>query len=557
MASNQNSSAGVYTNTNDYSYTTPPLSSSVYAVVGESSRGPINQRIKVLSGDDYAALFGARNPKYGWMGYVVGPVAKYSNQGIVVRIVNGAKHAVATLSVDSAKATSPKIALTNYVDSNGNQVGVEDVKTLGFLPTAVTNGNVLGYFRAENPGAWNNGLAIAVVPDNPRGLDPIADRNLYNPKQFRVQVWENYVAGAAPVEEHLVTFDYNVDEFNKQTFICDVLETNSTRIRFIKNDYFTANIDFVTSAFVYMGGGSDGIRCTEDMYATAIQAHFSDPESIRVNLLVDTYGGYIVHNMLARTAKLHVNCHALSWCPNTYKSVAQIVNYRQNTLNINTSKMSLHTGAVIVYDTDTKRKLTIPSIGFVAAAFADMDNRHGSWFAPAGIDASASLDILGLETVFDQEDRDALTRAQVNYIRKMPEGADLKYALWEAQTLYNLNSAFQNIHIERLTGYVLDYSQRISRRALFDPNDAVLREQVKTWIETVLTQVRNGGGLRTLNGSAGFQVICDSTNNSDTSIANGDLVVDMVLDPANIVRRLHVRFNINPKGSTATNITAV
>ena len=557
MASNTNSSAGVYTNTNDYSYTTQPLSSSVYGVVGEASRGPINKRVSTLSKDDYAAIFGANNPKYGWMGYVVGPVATYSNQGYVVRIVNGAKHAVAALTVDSASAAVPKLALTNYVDDDGNIVGVEDVDTLGFLPTDVTNGNVLGYFRAENPGAWNNGLAIAIVPNNPRGLDAVSDKLLYNTKQFRVQVWENYVAGATPIEEHLVTFDYAVDEYNKQTFIADVLELNSSRIRFVKNDYFTGDIEFLTSAFVYMKGGIDGSRCTESQYAQAYEDYFSDPESLRINLLIDTYGGYIVHNSLARTAKKHVNCHALAWCPNTYKSVASIVNYRQNTLNVNTSKMSLHTGAVIVYDTDTKRKLTIPSIGYVAAAFADMDNRYGAWFAPAGIDASACLDILGLETVFDQEDRDALTRAQVNYIRKLPEGADLKYALWEAQTLYNLNSAFQNIHIERLTGYILDYSQRLCRRGLFDPNDDVLRQQITTWIEAILVQVRNNRGLRTTNGSSGFELICDSRNNSNTTIANGDLVVDMVLDPANIVRRMHVRFNINPKGSTATNISSV
>lgn len=557
MASNTNSSAGVYTAKKDYSHTTTPLSSSTYATVGESARGSINQRVPVYNKDDFDALFGVRNPKYGWMGYVVGPVANYSSLGYVVRIVNGAKHAVATLSVDSASALVPKLALNNYVDSNGTIVGVEDVDTLGFLPTDPTNGNVLGYFRAENPGAWNNGLAIAIVPNNPRGLDPVSSRNLYNTKQFLVQVWENYRAGAAPVEEHLVTFDYAVDDYNNQTFIVDVLERESTRIRFVKNDYFTANIDFLTTAFVYMKGGDDGIRCTEDMYAQAYKDHFSDPESLRINLLLDTYGGYIVHNTLAQVAKLHVNCHALGWVPNIYKSVASIVNYRQNTLNINAAEMSLYSGAVYIYDTATKRKLTVPCLGYVASAYADMDNRFGAWFAPAGIQASASLDILGLETVFDQEDRDALTKAQVNYIRKLPEGADLKYAIWEAQTLYNLPSAFQNVHIERLTGYVLDYAQRISRRGLFDPNDAVLREQIKTWIETVLIQVRNGRGLRTLNGSAGFEIICDSRNNTDTSIANGDLVVDMILDPANTVRRLHVRFNINPKGSTATNIPAV
>ena len=555
MANNTNSSAGVYTSVRDYSLRATPLSSSVYAAVGEAERGDINVRVPVLDDEDYTAKFGKRAIKYGWLGYVVDPVAKYSNQGYVVRIVNGAKHAVATLSVDSAVATVPKISLDNYVDSNGNIQGVDNLNTLGFLPTSPINQNVLGYIRASNPGAWNNGLAVSIQPSVPRGLNAVADRGLYNTKQFKVSVWENYIAGANPDEMHIVTLDPSMDEYNVQQCIVDVLERDSTRIRFIRNEYFTADMDFLTATFVYMKGGEDGARCTEAQYAQAYIDHFSDSESIRVNLFLDTLGGYIVQRAMVQVADQHVNGHVIGWCHNQYKSVAQVVNYRRNTLNVNTRKMSLYTGAAIVYDQHTKRKLTVPITGFVAAIYADIDNRRGCWFAPAGIDASASLDILGLETVYDQEDRDALTRAQVNYIRKLPEGAALKYALWEAQTLYNLTSAFQNVHIERMVGYVLDMSQRLCRAGLFDPNDAILREYLKSLVESVLIDVRDGRGLRTLNGSNGFTVICDETNNTASTIANGDLVLDMVLDPANTVRRLHVRWNINPKGSTATNIS--
>ena len=554
----KHTSAGVYTHVRDFSLRAIALSSAIYGAVGESSRGSINKRVPVMDDVDYTTKFGKRHPKYGFLGYVVDPIAKYSNQGYVVRIVNGAKHAVASLTVDSVNSKVPKLNLAKYVDEQGKAKGVVDVEEIGFLPTDPTNKNILGYFRAENPGAWNNGLSISVQSAAPKGIDAVVgrDNGLYDSKTFIVKVWENYNMLATPDETHTCCFNHKLDEFNTQLFICDVLERGSNLIRFVKNEYFEADIDFVTSAFTYMEGGEDGERCTEDQYAQAYKDHFSDSESLRINMLLDTYGNYIVHRAIIATAEKHVNCHGLLWCHNQYKSVAQIVNYRKNTLNVSTRHASLYTGAVRIFDTHIKRQLIVPCIGFVGAIYADVDNRMGSWFAYAGIDASASLNILGLETVHDQEDRNALTLAQVNYIRKLPAGAGADYALWEQNTLYSLPSAFRNVHVQRMVGYVLDMSQRLCRAGLFDPNNGVLRNTIKTWVEDILNTVRDGGGLRTLNGSNGYQVICDDNNNNSQTIAAGDLVLDMVLDPANTVRRLHIRWNLNPKGSRSTDLSA-
>ena len=547
------SSAGVYTAVKDLSVGAASLSTSVVGIVGQARRGPVNQRVDVRGEDDLKNIFGAKDPKYGLGLYLALPVAKQTNQLKYVRIAKNAKYAVGVLTVDDASALQPVLRISPYTDDNGNVVGIDDPAQLGFLPTDPLNDNIIGYVVLENPGIWNNQMSLQIRPACPRGLNPFDDRTKYNTKLFYIDEYENYQAGSNPVNSYQCSlFDYK-DEFDRQYRIDYAMENESANFRFIRNPYFTTNIDFFTTDFIFFQGGSDGDTVSSDDYAKAYQEYFGDPEEVRVTLLLSPTQDYIIHRGMKAAAAAHINCFVICGIPSDQQSVSKAIRYRRQTLNVNDTNMALYTPDIKVFDQDTARYLTMSNVGQVCAVFCATDNNRGTWFAPAGITASSVLDFIGLTQKYDQDDRDALTREQVNYIRKLPDISGGGYAVWEASTQYNQNSAFQQIQIQRMVAYVLEVCHRTCKVGLFDPNDSILRENLKAIVEKFLEEIKLARGLRGGNsGSKGYQVVCNEVNNTPQSIANGDLILDIVLDPTRTTKRLIYRFNINPAGSTST-----
>lgn len=550
------SSAGVYTGVRDLSVGATSLSTSVVGIVGQARRGPVNQRVDVRNEDDLKNIFGAKDPKYGLGLYMALPVSKQTNQLKYVRVTKNAKYAAGVLTVDDPTAVQPVLRLTPYTDEDGNIVGIDDPAQLGFLPNDPLNENIIGYVVLENPGDWNNNMSMQIRPATPRGLDPFDDRTKYNTKLFYIDEYENYQAGSNPVNSYQCTlFDYS-DEFSRQYRIDDVMVNESSNFRFIRNQYFTTDIDFFTTDFLFFQGGADGDTVTSDQLASAYQTYFGDPEEVRVTLLISPTQDYIIHRGMKAAAAAHINCFVICGIPSTEQSVAKAIRYRRQTLNVNDTNMALYTPDIKIFDEDTARYLTVANVGQVCAVFAFTDNNRGSWFAPAGITASQVLDFYGLTQKYDQDDRDAMTREQVNYIRKLPDVSGGGFAVWEANTQYNQNSAFQQIQIQRMVAYVLEVCHKTCKVGLFDPNDDILRGYLKGIVERFLEEIKLARGLRGgSSGSQGYVVVCDENNNTNQTIANGDLILDIVLDPTRTTKRLIYRFNINPSGSTSTSLS--
>lgn len=552
------SSAGVYTARKDLSVGAFSPSTAVVGMAGMARKGKINTPVPIRSKDDLKNIFGLKDPKYGFGLYVAHPISKQTNELYYVRLVNGAKYAVIALTVDDPTESIPQYRLTNYVDDNGDIVGITDPNELGFLATDALNDNLVGYFLLENPGQWNNEVAIRIRSNVPLGLDAYSNRSAYNDKLFKLDVYFNYAEGSAPAETYVLCLNQYQDDLNRQYEIVYALENESETIRFKKNPYFIRNHDpaFYVSDFGYFQGASDGQAATTDQLAKAYLDHYSDPEELRVTLLVSPgIDNHVIHRAMQQAASQHINCHAIMYAPKDSQTVNRYIRYRKQTLNLNTPNASLYSPDCRVFDEDTGRYLEFSGAGQVAAVYCFTDNNRGTWFAPAGIQASSVLDIIGLTQKYDQDDRDALTREQLCYIRKLPVQIGGGFAVWEASTLLNAPSAFQQIQIQRMVGYVLEQAHSLCMTGLFDPNDAVLREHLKGGTEDFLEEIKLARGLRGgESGSDGYAVVCDETNNTPQTIQNGDLILDIVLDPTRTTKRIIYRFTLNPKGSRSATL---
>ncbi|MNV23238.1 Phage tail sheath protein [compost metagenome] len=77
----------------------------------------------------------------------------------------------------------------------------------------------------------------------------------------------------------------------------------------------------------------------------------------------------------------------------------------------------------------------------------------------------------------------------------------------------------------------------------FNPNDRFTQLTLVNICGDFLRPIRAGRGLYD------FEAICDSRNNKADDIANGDLVLDVYVDPVIPAKRIHVTSHIMPTGT--------
>tara|TARA_B100000214_G_scaffold357534_2_gene317227 strand:+ start:29978 stop:31624 length:1647 start_codon:yes stop_codon:yes gene_type:complete len=539
-----NPAYGVYSYIKDLSERPDNAPSSIAAFVGAAPSGPVGQRTLVTDFAKYKAKFGFGDPSYGYMAYSVEPFLNQSSMCYVTRVVNGALTAGAMLSVDDVNAQNPQLALTVFKDSaTGNAQGKDDpLNTYGFTPTTPGVTSLPCYFCAIDPGQWNNGITIVVRPSNPIGV--ALRGNGHNPLYFYVDVYRTKPTGnVAPDESFLVTRHYESDEAGNQLHIEEVINKKSNLVR-CRNNTLCPEFDIVNTASVQLDGGTDGLPVTNDQIIEAWQENYSDPEEIDIDIMVN--GGYTHHTVqhaMNEIALARNDCIAILDMPSDMQEVADAINYKKNILNMSSHACAIYSSDVLVYDSANDLEIYVPPSGYVAAAFAKADNDRALWFAPAGIELG-SLSVLGMRVHYDQGARNALDQAQINPIRKMPRGQG--NVIWGQSTTQTQATSFQYVNVVRLVKHVLKTMVRSSKIGVFRPNDQLLRDRMKAIADSTLEPIRRGQGVYE------FTNICDSRNNTNDTIANGDVILDMYMDPVIAAKRIHVVFNVNPTGSTAT-----
>ena len=171
-------------------------------------------------------------------------------------------------------------------------------------------------------------------------------------------------------------------------------------------------------------------------------------------------------------------------------------------------------------------RLVGPS-GSVAGLYLTTDATRGVFKAPAGLTAALN-GVITTERAFTTADLDDLNSgipstgsgspAPVNAIRQVP-GSGI--VVMGARTLLQDGTANRYVNMRRSLIYIEQTVKNLAQFALFENNDDVLWSRLTSLITTFLTSYYNQGGLAGRAPSQAFYVLCNSTNNSSTSIQNG------------------------------------
>lgn len=545
---NPNSSAGVYEYETDLSTRVEGESTGVGVIVGQFEKGPINVPFFVSDTGDLEEQTGRPNMrKYGAARYCAEIFLEESKQLWLYRIVNGATTAGAYFTVDDLNAQTPVIALTNFDKGNNIPTGIVDpLDNLAFDPTTPGVNNILMFFCAANPGAWNNRISVQVRPSNPLGVPVGQAHDVY---QFWIDVFYDYTGpNNLPVESHLVSRVKEINADGRQMFVEDVINNRSKYIR-VRNNELCQPVAIKKTAFVTFGGAIDGAAATPNQIAAAYEA-FEDYETQPGNLFINCGQAFpAVQREMARVCESRGDAVPLLDVPNDREDVISARAYRLNDLNLNTSYAALYAGSVPCYDQYNDRDVWIPLSVFAARSCALVDRVRSVAHAPAGMRyakiQSARFPVrLDKMRVYKQGDRDALDKVQVNVTRRIKgEGVFIN----GEETQLHVASAFRNLSVRRSISSARRAIAKATLVGVFDPNDDYLRLSLKGIAESYLIPLTSGPDRSFYNA----EVVCDERNNTPEVVAAGNLKIDIFLDPVISAKRIHLTAFIQGPGSVS------
>ncbi len=514
-----NPSAGVYVREIDNSQVVSPASTSVGAMVGESNRGTVGQRTLVTSVQNFLKTFGTPDASLGYMHHSALAFLNEADRLYVTRVDTGALTGGASIFFGASTVNEIEAWEEGSLKPAEREFDIDD----------------LFHIYAVDPGEWNQKLRVRIYPNT-----TVDDGTFY------VEVFEGTTS--TPNERFLVSLDYRIDGYGVQLNIMEHINRRSTLIRIEQNfeqrDYLANPSRRFISALAQAAftGGTNGARATTGQFMQSWDL-YRDPENISVNMLIGAgLTQPSVQMRMNEIAEDRMDCMAILDIPSIEQGVQSALDYRRNTLTINSSYSAVYSSDLLVLDQYSNRRLYVPPSGYVAAAYARTDRDYATWFAPAGL-IRGNLRVLGVRHIYNQGDRDALVESQINPIRVI-EGIGI--SIWGADTMQTMASALSNVNVRRLLLFLEKSLSDAVVYNVFDPNDEILRSKLVEISTRFLQGIKDGRGLHW------FSAICDETNNPPEMTAAGDLQLDIALDPVLPAKRILLNAVINKTGARFT-----
>ena len=199
--------------------------------------------------------------------------------------------------------------------------------------------------------------------------------------------------------------------------------------------------------------------------------------------------------------------------------------------------------------------VVVPSSHVALRTLAFNDQVAFPWFAPAGfqrglVQNATSVGYVDPTTgeyvsvTLNEGQRDTLYSNKINPIASFP-GRGL--AVFGQKTLNPTASALDRINVARLIVYIRERLDDIVKPFLFEPNDAITRQNAKNVVDGLLDNLVIQRGL------FDFVTVCDTSNNTPARIDRNELYIDIAIQPVKAVEFIYIPIRIqNTLGSTGS-----
>lgn len=387
-------------------------------------------------------------------------------------------------------------------------------------------------FASQNPGAWGNDLQIGVALKSDFDSNAEILTGLYVNDQFEYSASDTEVGiiviyQGSIVETFLVsmiegTKDYN----NKSNYIEDVINRQSSYI-FVKvnNNIVEMPKSSLDSNIIDMKFGFDGTPSKADI----ISAYdvYQSKEEIDIDIVISNE---IANKEIADFCMLRGD--VIGYAGASYsdvvnvkadKAVDNLLKARTSgEFNIDNKYFTIIGNYGYIYDSYNDKNRWINLAGASAGIRASTTNATQPWYAAAGLNQGQYTDIVKLAFNPNQGNRDQLYKNSINPVVSFP-GQGI--VLWGQKTATSKPSAFDRVNVRMLFNYAERKIANSAKYVVFEQNDNTTRNSFVSMCTPLLD------GIKANRGIEDYRIICDTSNNTPSVIANNQFVATFMLKP--------------------------
>ena len=563
-------SPGVLARENDQSFIQGQPVEVGAAIIGPTTKGPVEIPTLVGSFGEFTQIFGGAvesgSTNYSYLTSI--SVNNYFQNGgnslLVTRVTSGSFTPATSSIVTNGDDTN---AFTLETISEGEIMNASTEGSLGSLTDGTTD-NIRWEIVSANTasgtfsllirrGDDNNNQKVVLESYNNISLDPYAS---------------NYISKViGDIDHNLVNdgTDYYIQESGSYSNISKyvrVKEVLTKTPKYFDNigvakDAYTGSIPIVGSGSFSGAEGSNlptgraanfynNINNTDTQgligsdYDNAI-ALLSNVDEYKYNII--TAPGLINANATTGASQI-TNIVNNTIARGDAISVIDLVNYsaQVNTVinqasGFDSSYASTYWPWLQTIDPNTGEAVYVPASTMIPGVFAFTDASSDPWFAPAGITRGGLGQVIRAERKLTAGNRDALYEANVNPIATFPQNGVVVFG---QKTLQKRASALDRINVRRLLIALKDYISQISDTLVFEQNTIATRNNFLSQVNPYLESVQQRQGLYA------FKVVMDDTNNTADVVDRNELIGQIFIQPTRTAEFIILDFNVLPTGAT-------
>lgn len=288
--------------------------------------------------------------------------------------------------------------------------------------------------------------------------------------------------------------------------------------------------------------GDDGGTATDGELITAFE-EFENAEAYDFSLLISGPVNAVVANELVALAEtrqdivVYLSPVSATGGPivgSTSDKIDEIVKYRKQTLNANSTYAFLDSGWKYQYDKYNDIYRWVPLNGDIAGLTSRSDQVADAWKSPAGFNRGQLKNVVKLGVNPNKTQRDVLYSAGINPVVSFPGQGVILYG---DKTLSSRPSAFDRLNVRRLFIVMRKAIARAAQYQLFENNTASTRSQFRAYVEPFLREIQGREGI------TAFKVVCDETNNTPEVIMHNEFRGEIMVQPAYSINFIQLTFS--------------
>ena len=293
---------------------------------------------------------------------------------------------------------------------------------------------------------------------------------------------------------------------------------------------------------------------------TALSAEINSNTEIRselyeYNLIVAPGYPELVDDLVALATDINEEAFVIADTP-VNKSPEQAATWSMTSERVHSTNTAYYYPWGLASNLDGRNVVCAPS-GIALRTYAFSDNQSYVWFAPAGARRGVVTGVqtvgfvtgtLGQATTFveaslNQGQRDNLYEfgKNVNPIVFFPGQGLL---IWGQKTSASAASALDRVNVVRLVMYLKRALRKGAFPFVFEPNDKITRDNLKSAADGLLNDVMAKRGLYD------FATLCDESNNTPARIDNNEMYLDVAIKPIRSAEFIYIPMRVLSTGAS-------